>query len=170
MKLFSIAILVFLIYIKTTVTATMEISSSAFENQKLIPMKYTCEGENVNPPLEIKSIPFATKSLALIVEDPDATNGTFDHWIQYNITPDHHSIAENSLAGISGKNGTGNTGYHGPCPPSGTHRYFFKVYALDILIDAKEGIDKQTLQKAMKNHILANGEIVGLYKKNEIAK
>ncbi len=155
---------------KVNETATLQVTSRAFENEKLIPMKYTCEGENISPPLEIKNIPPNAKSIAIIMEDPDATKGTFDHWVQYNIPVDKNFIPENNAPGVSGKNGKGSLGYIGPCPPTGTHRYFFRVYALNVLINSKEIIDKQTLIKEMKDHILATGDLIGLYKKNEIAR
>ena len=102
----------------------------------------------MNPPLEISGFPESTKSLALIVEDPDAPRGVYDHWVVWNIPP-NEAIGENSRPGISGKNSFGNTGYGGPCPPAGSHRYFFKVYALDRDLDIQAGSDKQALQNAM---------------------
>jgi Raf kinase inhibitor-like YbhB/YbcL family protein len=105
-------------------TRNLTVSSPAFNNEGDIPAKYTCEGEEVNPPLQIDAIPEEAISLALIVEDPDAPKGTFDHWIVWNIEP-KSSITENSNPGISGSNNGGKTGYYGPCPPSGSHRYYF---------------------------------------------
>jgi Raf kinase inhibitor-like YbhB/YbcL family protein len=144
----------------------LEVRSVAFSNGGHIPPKYTCEGENVNPPLEISGIPGKAKSLALLVEDPDAPSGLFEHWLVWNIPP-NEAISEDTLPGISGKNSFGNTGYGGPCPPSGSHRYFFKVYALDSDLEIPAGSDKQTLQKAMKDHILASGELMGHYQKRK---
>ena len=147
-------------------TGDLEISSPAFQQEGYIPLKYTCEGEGINPLLKIDNIPQGTKTLAIIVEDPDTSKGTFDHWLAWNIPP-IHSIAENSTPGISGSNGTGNTGYHGPCPPSGSHRYFFNVFALDGWLDLPAGENKQNLQDSMKSHILAKGSIMARYKKNK---
>jgi Raf kinase inhibitor-like YbhB/YbcL family protein len=138
------------------------ITSPAFENNKLIPKKYTCDGEDVNPPLNIKGIPEGTISLVLIVDDPDAPMGTWDHWIVWNIPP-VSKIDENSVPGVEGLNDFRKHSYGGPCPPSGTHRYFFKVYALDTKLDLSSNSRKKDVEKAMKGHILAKGELVGLY-------
>jgi Raf kinase inhibitor-like YbhB/YbcL family protein len=144
----------------------LKVRSVAFTHGGYIPPRYTCEGENVNPPLEISNLPENTKSLALIVEDPDAPRGTYDHWIVWNIAP-NETIGENSRPGISGKNSFGNMDYGGPCPPSGSHRYFFKVYALDSALDIKAGSDKETLKAAMRNHVLGLGELMGHYQKRK---
>lgn len=144
----------------------LKIRSVAFSDGGHIPAKYTCEGENVSPPLEFTGIPENTKSLALIVEDPDAPRGVYDHWVVWNIPP-NQQIAENSQPGIGGKNSFGNTNYGGPCPPSGSHRYFFKIYALDIELDIRPGSDKKTLHDAMKNHLVASAELMGLFQKNK---
>jgi Raf kinase inhibitor-like YbhB/YbcL family protein len=143
---------------------TLNITSSAFTSNGMIPAKYTCQGENVNPPIRIGNIPAGTNSLTLIMDDPDAPGETFDHWIVWNIEP-KELIPENSIPGTEGKNHYGILHYKGPCPPSGTHRYFFKVYALDQLLDLKEGADKKTVEKAMEKHVLASGELIGTYKK-----
>ena len=145
--------------------SSLTIISSAFDHNGDIPRKYTCQGENVNPPLKISNIPAGSKSLALIVDDPDAPGGTFDHWIVWNILPAEF-ISEKSIPGIEGKNHYNITHYKGPCPPSGTHRYFFKVYALDTMLELKPGVEKETLEKAMQPHTLASGELIGLYKKS----
>ena len=147
-----------------TKTQTLTISSSEFENEGNIPSKYTCEGDGINPPLAIAKMPETTKSLAIIAEDPDATKGTFDHWLVWNIPP-AESIKENSNAGTAGKNSSGKTGYYPPCPPSGSHRYYFHVYAVDVEIDLKAGADKPSLKKAIEAHIIAEGTIMGRYKK-----
>jgi Raf kinase inhibitor-like YbhB/YbcL family protein len=144
----------------------LKIRSVAFNHGGYIPPRYTCEGENVNPPLEISDIPEDTKTLALIVEDPDAPRGVYDHWLAWNIPP-NKAIEENTRPGISGKNSFGNTGYGGPCPPSGSHRYFFKIYALDSYLDIQAGADKKTLQEAMRNHVLGSGELMGHYQKRK---
>ncbi len=138
------------------------ISSSAFERNKLIPAKYTCDGANVNPPLQIEGIPEEAKSLVLIVEDPDAPMGLWIHWIVWNIPPTS-KINENSIPGIEELTSSKKRRYGGPCPPSGTHRYFFKVYALDTRLELKGDSQKKDVEKAIENHVLAKGELVGLY-------
>ena len=148
----------------TTEPVSLLVSSAAFNEGDIIPSKYTCEGEEINPPLRIENIPDATRTLAIIAEDPDAPRGTFDHWIVWNI-PVTPIIEENSIPGISGENGSGKTGYHAPCPPSGSHRYYFYVFALDTSLDLKAGENKQALQKAMQAHILAKGQLMGRYQK-----
>ena len=140
----------------------LAVKSPAFENNKLIPSKYSCDGEEVNPPLTIEGAPAGTKALALIVDDPDAPRGTFDHWVVWNISPTG-KIEENSVPGIEGVNSAGQRVYVGMCPPSGTHRYFFKVYALDTKLDLNPNSKKKDVEKAMQGHILAKGELVGLY-------
>ena len=140
----------------------LTITSPAFERNKLIPSKYTCDGDDVNPPLNIKGTPEETKSLVLIVDDPDAPMGTWDHWIVWNIPPTN-KIEENSVPGTEGLNNFRRHSYGGPCPPSGTHRYFFRVYALDTKLDLNPNSRKKEIEKAMKDHILARGELVGRY-------
>ena len=142
----------------------LKITSPAFANKGLIPAKYTCDGEDVNPPLSIEGISDGTQSLALIVDDPDAPMGTWDHWTLWNILP-LEKIEENNAPGVEGLNDFNKHSYGGPCPPSGTHRYFFKVYALDTKLNLKPNSRKKDLEKAMKEHILARGEIIGLYKR-----
>lgn len=153
-----------LIIMATVATKTLTIESPVFTNNNSIPSKYTCDGTNVNPALTIKDIPVETKSLALIMDDPDAPNGTFDHWLMWDI-PVRENIEENSMPGIQGKNSKGENKYTGPCPPSGTHHYHFRVYALDTKLNLSPGTDKSALLKAMEDHILAEGELTGLYKK-----
>jgi Raf kinase inhibitor-like YbhB/YbcL family protein len=140
----------------------LTIISSAFESNKLIPSKYTCDGDDMNPPLNIKGVPEETKSLVLIVDDPDAPMGTWDHWVVWNISPTD-KIEDNSVPGIEGLNDFRKHSYGGPCPPSGTHRYFFKVYALDTKLNLNPNSRKKDVEKAMENHILAEGELVGRY-------
>ena len=140
------------------------IKSDVFESNKLIPFKYTCDGEDVNPPLTIKGIPEGTKSLVLIVDDPDAPMGTWDHWMVWNIPPTG-KIEENTVPGVEGMNDFRRHSYGGPCPPSGTHRYFFKVYALDTKLTLNPNSRKKDVEKAMKDHVLAKGELVGLYRR-----
>ncbi|MBW8684586.1 YbhB/YbcL family Raf kinase inhibitor-like protein [Chitinophaga rhizophila] len=144
---------------------TLKVTSSAFNHEGMIPAKYTCEGEEVNPPLQIDQIPSGTRSLVIIMEDPDAPNGTFDHWLVWNIPPASAMIGGDSVPGICGKNGGGNTGYYGPCPPSGQHRYFINVYALDTMLELEGGADKAALRSAMEGHIVAEGVLMGKYGK-----
>jgi len=148
---------------------TLTVKSSAFENDGAIPSKYTCDGSNINPDLEISDIPKETVSMALIVEDTDAPKGTFDHWVMWNI-PVKEKIEENSATGTQGKNGKSENKYAGPCPPSGTHHYHFKVYALDRKLDLPIDTDKKSLLKAMTGHILSSGELIGTYKRKEHAE
>ena len=143
----------------------LNVSSIAFSHGGHIPKKYSCEGENINPPLEISNIPKEAKTLALIVEDPDAPSGTFYHWLVWNIPP-NEPIAEGYIPGIMGKNSFGKTGYGGPCPPKGSHRYFFKIYAIDTELDLQADATKDALQQAMQGHIIAQGELMGKYQKS----
>lgn len=145
--------------------ATLTIGSPEFKHEGYIPMKYTCEGKNINPPVTVDGIPDKTISLVLIVEDPDAPGGIFDHWAVWNIRPTE-TIKEDSMPGMVGKNSKGEYRYTGPCPPSGTHRYFFKVYALDTLLDLDEDVDKKMIEQALHDHVLAYGEMMGLYKRH----
>jgi len=142
----------------------LRITSPAFENGGLIPKKYTCDGDDVNPPLKIEGMPEGTRSLVLIVDDPDAPRGTWDHWIVWNIPP-VEKIEEDSVPGTEGLNDFNRRSYGGPSPPSGTHRYFFKVYALDTKLVLNTNSRKKDVERAMKEHILAKGEIVGLYRR-----
>ncbi len=139
------------------------VKSTAFESNKPIPKKYSCDGNDVNPPLAIEGISKEAKTLVLIVDDPDAPNGTFDHWIVWNIPASTSMIGENTVPGKEGLNGARQLGYMGPCPPGGTHRYFFKVYALDAELNLGINSKKKDVEKAMQSHILAKGELVGLY-------
>jgi len=144
------------------------IKSSAFKNNDFIPARHTCDGDNVNPFIEILNAPAGTKSIALIMDDPDATGGvTWDHWILWNMEPKTHYIPEDSIPGnaILGTTSFGKTGYGGPCPPKGSkpHRYMFKVYALDSVLALNEGASKSELLKAMEGHVLDDGLLIGLY-------
>jgi hypothetical protein len=143
----------------------MKINSPEFVHNQLIPKKFTCQGEDISPALVIEGIPAEAKSLALIVDDPDAPMGTWVHWVVFDIPVDTGRIEEDSIPGKQGNNNFGRENYGGPCPPSGTHRYFFKVYALDTMLNLKEGISKGALEKAMQGHILDKAELIGLYKK-----
>jgi hypothetical protein len=142
----------------------MKITSPSFENSKPIPAKFTCDAENVNPSLNIEGIPSNAKSLALIVDDPDAPVGIWIHWVVYDM-PVSPIIKENSVPGTLGITSSGKTNYSGPCPPSGVHRYFFKIYALDKKLNLPQGISKADLLKVMQGHILGEAELVGLYKR-----
>ena len=145
----------------------MKILSSAFENNQTIPSVYTCQGENRIPPLTFTDIPKNTKSLAIIVDDPDAPMGTFVHWVVYNILPTTSEVKEGEeIPGSTyGKNGAGQMSFIGPCPPTGTHRYFFKLYALDTTLSIEKGADKSAVEKAMEGYILDHPELIGLYQK-----
>lgn len=144
---------------------TLKVSSNAFGDNAMIPAKYTCDGINISPPLDIENIPEEAKSLVLIVDDPDAPSKTWVHWIVWNIPVTHH-IKENEVHGVEGINDFNKHNYGGPCPPSGIHRYFFKVYALNDLLELPKSADKIELEKAMSERIIGFGELVGLYKKN----
>jgi Raf kinase inhibitor-like YbhB/YbcL family protein len=150
----------------------MEIKSPAFEEGAFIPRKYTCDGMNVSPPLEWSLVPEVTKAFALICDDPDASMRTWVHWVLYNIPGDQNRISEDippmevlENGAMHGKNDFRRTGYGGPCPPRGTHRYFYKIYALDEVLDLDPGISKKALLKAMEGHVLAEGQLVGRYKR-----
>ena len=146
--------------------AELTVKSSAFENNTHIPRKYSCDGEEVNPPLTVTGIPEGTKTLSLIIDDPDAPRGIFDHWIVWNISP-AGSIEEKSVPGTEGLNSAGEHAYIGMCPPSGTHKYFFKVYALDTKLALNANATrKKDLENAMRGHVLAKGELVGLYSRS----
>jgi Raf kinase inhibitor-like YbhB/YbcL family protein len=138
------------------------VKSPAFKNNELIPPKYTCDGQDINPPLIIEGLPKMTKSLVLIIEDPDAAAGVWDHWVVWNIPPTNR-ISENSVPGTEGANSFHRRSYGGPCPPSGTHRYYFKIYALDTELGLGEGSSKGDLERAIKAHIISKGQLLGLY-------
>ena len=141
----------------------LTVKSTAFESNKLIPKKYSCDGNDINPPLSIEGVPKEAKTLALLMDDPDAPSGTFDHWVVWNIPRSTVKIGENTVPGTEGINSARQRGYLGPCPPSGTHRYFFKVYALDTELNLGDNSSKKDVEKALQNHILAKGELIGLY-------
>lgn len=142
----------------------MKLSSPDFKDNALMPAKFSCQGQGVNPALIIEDVPKESKSLALIVDDPDAPVETYVHWVVYNIPPAGR-IEENSIPGPQGVNTSGGTDYVTPCPPSGTHRYFFKVYALDKMLNLNTPSSKAELEKEMQGHILDKSELTGLYKK-----
>jgi len=147
--------------------SALKISSPVFGNNGNIPAKYTCTGKDVNPPLLIEDVPAKAKSLALIVDDPDAPGGTWVHWVLWNISPGTGEIRENSVpvGAAQGLNDFRVREYRGPCPPSGTHRYFFKVYALDALLNLSTNSTKSDVEKTIKGHIIEQAQIIGLYRK-----
>jgi Raf kinase inhibitor-like YbhB/YbcL family protein len=142
----------------------LQISSKAFTHNGFIPSRYTCDGDDVSPPLEIGEIPKGTTSLTLIVEDPDAPGGTWLHWLVYNVPPVRR-IVEDQVPGDQGLNDFGRISYGGPCPPSGLHRYCFKVYALDDILNLPEGATRDQVEDLMRDHIIGYGELVGVYRK-----
>ena len=142
----------------------MALTSPAFNNGEPIPEKYSCDGEDISPELDWFGTPEGTVSLALIMDDPDAPMGTWVHWVLYNLPMDLSGLREGMTGvGLDGSNSWGTTGYGGPCPPSGTHRYFFKLYALDINLDFESVVDKAALEAAMEGHILGQAELMGTY-------
>ena len=144
----------------------MKLTSPAFENSREIPSEYTCDGANILPELNIQEVPENTKSLALIMDDPDAPGGTWVHWVVWSIPSDTMTIAKGTEPkGTQGTTSFGKPGYGGPCPPSGTHRYFFRLYALDTVLDLKEGSKKEALEAAMDGHIIEKTELMGTYKR-----
>jgi len=151
----------------TNGAGNMRIESAAFEQGGEIPSKYTCDGPDISPPLTIIGAPADTKSLALLVDDPDSVGGNWVHWLVWNIDPTFTQIAEGTAPrkGIEGITSFGRSGWGGPCPPSGTHRYFFKVYALDISLDLKPSADGAEFEKAIVGHILDKAGLLGNYQR-----
>ena len=144
--------------------AKMKITSSAFQQGGNIPSKFTCDGANTSPALQISGILAEAKTLVLIVDDPDAPSGLFTHWMAWNISPQTSTVAEGSTPkGVHGTNDFGKSGYGGPCPPSGMHRYYFKIFALDRELDLPAGAKRGQLDAAMKGHVVAQGELMGRY-------
>lgn len=146
----------------------MRVSCPAFDNGERIPRHYTADGENVSPPLSWSDPPPGTKSIALICDDPDAPSGTFVHWLAWGISPELRELPENVKPGardvIQGTNGFGKIGYGGPSPPPGNpHRYFFRLYALDTLLQLPAGATKEQVLRAMQGHVLAQAELMGVY-------
>ena len=149
---------------------TFSISSGAFAEGGTIPVEYTCDGKDMSPPLVFSGIPDSAKSIALVMDDPDAPGKTWVHWIIYNIPAGTKQLAEGipptgtlNDGSMQGTSDFGKTGYGGPCPPSGTHRYYFKAYALDTVLDLQSGASKGQLEKAMQGHVLAKSELMGRY-------
>jgi len=146
--------------------------SNAFKDGEGIPSQYTCDGVNISPPLEWNALPKTAKTVAIIAEDPDAPSGTFVHWVLYNLPADNIGVVENvpltdtlKVGGFQGKNDFEKIGYGGPCPPSGTHRYLFKIYAVDSELPLKAAATKADLLKAMEGHVVAEGQLMGKYKR-----
>jgi Raf kinase inhibitor-like YbhB/YbcL family protein len=153
-----------------TAMSSIRVSSTAFREGELIPRKYTCDGNDLTPPLSWSSLPAGTKSVALICDDPDAPAGMWVHWVIFNIPATEKGLAEGvtSAGGLPAGSKQGINDFHkmdygGPCPPGGTHRYFFKVYALDTVLALSEGASKGQLLKAMEGHILDQGQLMGKY-------
>ncbi len=144
----------------------MEVRSPAFSSNGFIPTIYTCMGHDFNPPLEILDVPDGTISMVLIVDDPDASGGNWDHWIVFNIPPTN-KIEENIVpeGSVQAVNDFGRVEYGGPCPPSGRHRYFFKVYALDTMLNLEPGSKKSEIEAAMQGHVLAQAQLMGVFEK-----
>lgn len=147
----------------------LQVSSSAFSEGQPVPEKYTCDGQNVSPPLKWSGAPANTRSFSVIADDPDAPSGTFTHWVLYDLPPDTTELSEGSSAGgKQGVSGFKKTGYGGPCPPpGGAHRYFFHVYALDVASLGGPGLSKQDVTTAMKGHIVGQGQLMGTYKRRK---
>lgn len=153
-------------------TSQMDITSPEFKNGELIPSKFTCDGDNINPELKISGVPAGAKSLALIVDDPDIPEAVktrlgisvFDHWVVFNLSPETAAINENTQPeGVAGANSSGKNKYTGPCPPDREHRYFFKLYALDTALNLPTGSSREDVEKAMAGHILTQAELMGRY-------
>jgi len=148
-------------------TEGLKITSPVFENNGILPPRYTCDGKNINPPLMIKNVPRGAKSLALILDDQDAPRGSFVHWIVWNIDPEIKDIKEDSVpeGAVEGTNDFKKRNYGGPCPPARAHRYAFKLYVLDIRLNLETRSTKAVLEKAMKGHILAQAQLITSYKR-----
>jgi Raf kinase inhibitor-like YbhB/YbcL family protein len=148
-----------------------KLTSPAFNHGSQIPSKYTCDGDNINPHLVIHGVPPTAKSLALIVEDPDAPTGLWTHWVIWNISPELKEIREHVIpnGAQEGVNTRGEVGYYGPCPPSGSHRYFFRLFALDMKITLSEGAGRRALDTAMEQHVVATAELMGTYSRTNEA-
>lgn len=147
----------------------LEIISPAFAHEQGIPELYTCKGRDISPPLQWGEPPEGTQSFVLILDDPDAPVGTWDHWLVFNLPADLRQLPEDAASlpqdALTGRNSWGRNDYGGPCPPGGArHRYFFKLYALDTRLDLQAGAKKSQLEQAMQAHILAQGELIGIYK------
>jgi len=150
----------------------IELKSPAFRNGETIPSENTCDGADISPALEWSGVPATAKSLAIISNDPDAPMGNWSHWVLYDLPPSLHAIPAGlpayekpSIGGTHGVTDFGSLGYGGPCPPSGTHRYFFRIYALDEVLGLKPGASQKQVEKAIQEHVLAQGELMGTYQR-----
>ena len=143
------------------------LTSSAFDAGAEIPTRYTCDGDDVSPPLAWSDAPAGTRSLALVVDDPDAPGGTFTHWLAWGLKPDAGRLEEGQAPAVEGRNGFGKTGYRGPCPPPGhgAHRYFFRLHAVDAELDLAPGAGKDELERLIGEHELAIAELMGTYER-----
>jgi len=176
MKRLRISVLVFLqvflfsyaIGQSVTEVKGLKLSSPAFENGGKIPRKYSCDGANVNPPLKIENAPSNAKSLAVVFDDIDAPRGTYVHWILWNLVPDAREIEEDSVPDgvVQGMNDFKKANYGGPCPPRRAHKYVFKIYALDTLLNLNPNGTKKDLEKAMEGHIISQAQLTGFYQRN----
>jgi Raf kinase inhibitor-like YbhB/YbcL family protein len=152
---------------------TIQIESRAFKHMQPVPARYTCDGADISPPLSWSKLPAAAKSIVLICDDPDAPAGTWVHWVVYDLLPTIDSLPENvpkidslPMSGKQGKTDFNRVGWNGPCPPGGTHRYFFKIYGLDTMLNLPSGKTKHEIEKTMKGHVVVQGELVGTYSRN----
>jgi hypothetical protein len=146
----------------------MKITSSAFQEGANIPSKFTCDAGDTNPPLQIAGVPAGAKSLALVVDDPDAPSGLFTHWMVWNISPQTNTVREGAApTEVHGTNDFGKSGYGGPCPPSGMHRYYFRIFALDRQLELPSGAKRSQLDAAMQGHVVAKGELMGRYSRKK---
>jgi hypothetical protein len=143
----------------------MRLTSSAFGPGETIPRRYTCDGSDVSPPLELADIPEGTTSIVLIMDDPDAPGGTWDHWVVYDIPVRSEFPADTRSLGTAGRNSWGRPGYGGPCPPRGTHRYVFTAYALDRQLELPAGADKRRVLDALQGHVLSEARLMGRYER-----
>lgn len=158
--------------VSSAIPMSMQLSSGAFAHEGRIPQRYTCDGGNISPPLSVIDAPTNTRTLALIMEDPDVPHalrpdGMWDHWVLWNIAPETSEIAENTAPGVAGVNTGGKNAYTGPCPPDREHRYFFKLFALDTKLMLSPGATKADLLQAMEGHVLETAELVGRYERRQ---
>lgn len=155
-------------YEEVTDMGELKLTSPAFTDNSMIPAKFTCQGEDINPQLDISGAPNDARSIVLIMDDPDVPMGTWNHWVLFDIAPETSGIAENSVpsGAVQGRNSWGNSEWGGPCPPSGTHRYVFKLYALDITLGLDHSATKADVESAMNNHVLSQATLTGLYQQS----
>jgi hypothetical protein len=147
--------------------ADFTLTSSAFDDGQEIPSRHSCEGDDLSPPLSWSGVPQGTRSLALMVDDPDAPGGTFTHWLAWGLEPPSGGIGEGEVAAVEGRNDFGTVEYRGPCPPPGhgPHRYSFRLHAVDADIELEPGADKQDLERALEGHVLGSAELIGRYER-----